>query len=229
MKAVEGRSSTLSYLTVLPDDYEAGQPYPVIVCLHGRGADMRDLAGLAPGIDRSGYLYICPNAPVTIAIGPGYTGQAWYEPGGNPSPAAMQAALTALDGVIRDVFSLYQVAPGQAILLGFSQGGAMTYRYGMLRPEMFAGLVILSGALRNPEAILPQLPTRRDQRIFIAHGTDDAVVPVELGRNASDFLTAQGYQPLYREYPMAHEITPEVLDDLTPWIHGVLAPRGDRL
>jgi phospholipase/carboxylesterase len=96
----------------------------------------------------------------------------------------------------------------------------------MLRPEMFAGLVILSGALRNPEALLPHLPVKRDQRIFIAHGTHDAVVPVELSRNAVDFLEAQGYQPLYREYPMGHEITQEVLNDLTPWIHATLPPKS---
>ena len=226
MKAVESQSSTLPYLTVFPDHYDAGQPYPMIVCLHGRGADMRDLAGLAPAIDQRGYLYVCPNAPVTISIDPGYTGQAWYEPGGTPSPAAMEQALTALDGVVRDVFAHYRVAPGQALLLGFSQGGAMTYRYGMLRPEMFAGLVILSGALRNPEGLLPHLPAQRDQRIFIAHGTHDAVVPVELSRNAVDFLEAQGYQPLYREYPMGHEITQEVLNDLTPWIHETLPPKS---
>ena len=53
MKAVESQSSTLAYLTVFPDNYEAGQPYPMIVCLHGRGADMRDLAGLAPAIDQT--------------------------------------------------------------------------------------------------------------------------------------------------------------------------------
>jgi phospholipase/carboxylesterase len=229
MKAVESQSSTLAYLTVFPDNYEAGQPYPMIVCLHGRGADMRDLAGLAPAIDQRGYLYVCPNAPVTISIGPGYTGQAWYEPGGTPSPAAMEQALTALDGVVRDVFAQYQVAAGQALLLGFSQGGAMTYRYGMLQPEMFAGLVILSGALRNPEALSPYLPARRDQHIFIAHGTHDPVVPVDLSRNAVDFLEAQGYQPLYHEYPMGHEITQEVLNDLTPWIHSVLPPRREDL
>jgi phospholipase/carboxylesterase len=225
MKAVESRSSTLAYLTVFPDNYEAGQPYPMIVCLHGRGADMRDLAGLAPTIDQQGYLYVCPNAPVTISIGPGYTGQAWYEPGGNPSPAAMEQALTALDGFIRDVFAEYQVAPGQAILLGFSQGGAMTYRYGMLRPEMLAGLVILSGALRNPAALLPRLPPRRDQRIFIAHGTDDPVAPIDLSRDAVGFLEAQGYRPRYREYPMGHEISLEVLKDLRPWIHETLPPK----
>jgi phospholipase/carboxylesterase len=222
MKAVESRGSTLQYLTLFPDNYEAGQPYPLIICLHGRGADMRDLAGLAPAIDQHGYLYICPNAPVTISIGPGYTGQAWYEPGGNPSPAAMEQALTALDGLVREVFTEYQVTAGQALLLGFSQGGAMTYRYGILRPDMFAGLAILSGALRHPEALLPHLPSTRDQRLFIAHGTHDPVLPVDLSHDAVAFLAAQGYQPLYREYPMGHEITLDVLNDLTPWIHQTL-------
>ena len=226
MKAVESQSSTLAYLTVFPDNYDAGHLYPMIICLHGRGADMRDLAGLAPAIDQSGYLYVCPNAPVTISIGPGYTGQAWYEPGGTPSPEAMEQALTALDGVVHDVFAQHQVAAGQALLLGFSQGGAMTYRYGILRPEMFAGLVILSGALRNSETLLPNLPAQRDQRIFIAHGTYDAVVPVELSRNAVEFLEAQGYQLLYREYPMGHEITQEVLNDVTPWIHAALPSKS---
>jgi phospholipase/carboxylesterase len=225
MKAVENRGSTLDYLTVFPDNYEAGQSYPMIVCLHGRGADMRDLAGLAPAIDQTGYIYVCPNAPMTISIGPGYTGQAWYEPGGNPSPAAMEQALTALDGVVRDVFTQHEVAAAQAILLGFSQGGAMTYRYGMLRPEMFTGLVILSGALRDPETLVPHLPSTRDQRLFIAHGTHDPVVPTDLSRDAVNFLEAQGYRPLYREYPMGHEINLEVLNDLIPWIHETLPPK----
>ncbi len=225
MKAIESRGATLEYLTVFPDDYEAGASYPMIICLHGRGADMRDLAGLAPAIDQRGYLYVCPNAPVTVSIGPGYTGRAWYEPGGNPSPAAMEQALTALDGVVRDVFAEYRVPAGQAILLGFSQGGGMTYRYGILRPEMFAGLAILSGALRNAEALLPHLPATRDQRLFIAHGTHDPMLPVELSRDAVDFLEAQGYRPLYREYPMGHEINLEVLNDLVPWLHASLPPK----
>lgn len=137
----------------------------------------------------------------------------------------MEQALTALDGLVHEVFDEYQVASGQALLLGFSQGGAMTYRYGIVRPEMFAGLAILSGALRNPAALLPHLPATRDQQIFIAHGTHDSVLPVDLSQEAVAFLTAQGYQPLYREYPMGHEISVEVLNDLTPWIHNVLPPR----
>ncbi|MBI3329950.1 MAG: alpha/beta fold hydrolase, partial [Nitrospinae bacterium] len=176
MKAVESRGSTLEYLTVFPDDYEAGVPYPMIVCLHGFGADMRDLAGLASAIDQTGYLYICPNAPLAVPIGPGHTGRAWYEPGGNTNPAAVERALTALDALTREVLEQYQVPAGRALLLGFSQGGALTYRYGLPRPEMFTGLVVLSGALRNPEALLAHLPATQEQRIFIAHGTDDGAI-----------------------------------------------------
>jgi phospholipase/carboxylesterase len=226
MHTVASRGSTLEYLTVFPDQYEAGQTYPVIVCLHGFGADMRDLAGLAPAIDATGYLYICPNAPLTVSIGPGYTGQAWYERGGNASPAAMERALTALDTLLQEVYAQFQVAPGRVLLLGFSQGGAITYHYGLPRPDVFAGLVILSGALRNPDGLLPHLRAARDQPIFIAHGTEDPLVPIDWSRQAVSFLEAQDYRPTYHEYPMGHEINHAVLRDLIPWIHQVLPPRG---
>jgi phospholipase/carboxylesterase len=226
MKAVASQGSTLEYLTVLPDSYEAGAPYPMIVCLHGFGADMRDLAGLAPAIDQTGYLYLCPNAPLTVSVGPGHTGRAWYEPGGNASPAAVERALTALDILIGEVLEAYQVPAGRALLLGFSQGGAMTYRYGLPRPESFAGLSVLSGALRDPPALLAQLPMVREQRIFIAHGTEDPLVPIDWSREAVAFLEAQGYRPAYHEYPMGHEINFAVLDDLVPWIRTVLPPKS---
>jgi phospholipase/carboxylesterase len=225
MKTAASRGSTLEYLTVFPDGYAAGQPYPVIVCLHGFGADMRDLAGLAPAIDQTGYLYVCPNAPLQVPIGPGYTGRAWYEPGGNASPAAVERALSALDTLLHEVWDEYRVSPGQAILLGFSQGGAMTYRYGLPRPEMFAGLAVLSGALRDPETLAPYLPPARRQRIFIAHGTEDPLVPIAWSRDTVAFLEAQGYHPTYREYPMAHEINVAVLEDLIPWIHATVSPK----
>jgi phospholipase/carboxylesterase len=225
METVESRGSSLEYLTVFPDHYEVNQPYPAIICLHGFGADMRDLAGLAPAIDQTGYLFICPNAPLTVPIGPGYTGRAWYEPGGNASPAAIERALTALDILLQEVLAQYQVPDGRAILLGFSQGGAMTYQYGMPRPEIFAGVVVLSGALRNSEGLLPHLPPARNQRIFIAHGTEDPLVPVDWSRQAVSFLESQGYQPVSREYSMGHEINGAVLRDLIPWIHQTLPPK----
>ena len=225
MKTVASRGSTLEYVTVFPDDYEVGVPYPVIICLHGYGADMHDLAGLASAIDQTGYVYVCPNAPVAVSIGPGYTGRAWYERGGSASPEAMERSLLALDTFMREVLERYQVPAGEALLLGFSQGGAMTYRYGVPRPELFKGLAILSGALRDAAGLRSQLPAGRDQRIFVAHGTGDSQISIEWSREAVAFLEAQGYRPVYREYPMGHEISFAVLDDLAPWIHATVPAR----
>ena len=64
METIEHQGKNLLYLTVHPDNYRPKERYPLIILLHGYGANMYDLATLAPGIDREGYVYACPNAPV---------------------------------------------------------------------------------------------------------------------------------------------------------------------
>ena len=61
----------LTYLTVLPDDYDPEASYPLVIMLHGFGANMHDLAGLAPAINPTGYVYACPNAPIPFNLGLG--------------------------------------------------------------------------------------------------------------------------------------------------------------
>ena len=41
------------------------------IMLHGFGANMQDLAGLAPAIESEGYVYACPNAPIPFNLGLG--------------------------------------------------------------------------------------------------------------------------------------------------------------
>ena len=60
----EGRS--LNYVTVTPDDYNPVVSYPLVIMLHGFGAHMGDLAGLASAIEDKGYVYACPNAPSSL-------------------------------------------------------------------------------------------------------------------------------------------------------------------
>jgi phospholipase/carboxylesterase len=100
----------------------------------------------------------------------------------------------------------------------------MAYRLGLPRPELFAGLIILSSRVSDTETVREQLPTDRSQPIFVAHGTTDAMISVEDARKSRDFLEAESYSPDYHEYPMGHNITQEVLDDLVPWLNRVLTP-----
>ena len=47
---------------------------------------------------------------------------------------------------------------------------------------------------------------------------------IERAQQAQAFLSAAGYPITYHEYPIGHEITQHVLDDLVPWVHDVLPP-----
>jgi len=135
-------------------------------------------------------------------------------------------ALAALDTLVQEVLARFRVPAGQALLLGFSQGGNLALRYGLPRPEGFAGLAALSCSLRQVDDLRHNLPVQRSQSLFMAHGVDDLLVPVEWGRKVVAFLTEQGYRPSYQEYPMGHEISPALFASLTRWIATTLPPRS---
>jgi len=220
MKIVAYPGSSLDYLTVYPDDYTEGASYPLVICLHGFGADNQDLADLAPVLGPSSYLYVLPNGPLAASDDP--TTRAWYERGGKESPAAVRDALAALDGFVQEVLARYRVPRGRALLLGFSQGGAVALRYGLPRPDLFAGIAVLSGSLRRVAELLPDMPPERKQAIFVAHGLNDPMVPVEWSRALVSLLEENGYQPVYKTYPIGHQISPAEIADLREWLKLVL-------
>ena len=65
------------------------RPSPAIVCLHGYGANMEDLTGLASALDPTGYQYVFPNGPLPAFDGADLSMRTWYERGGNESPEAV--------------------------------------------------------------------------------------------------------------------------------------------
>lgn len=224
MKAEQHQGKHLTYLTVLPDDYDPQVSYPLVIMLHGFGANMQDLAGLAPTIETQGYIYACPNAPLPLDLGLGRLGYGWMPPRGEATPEDVQRAETLLTGFFDEVFEHLKVIPGQALLLGFSQGGGMTYRCGLSRPETFAGLVALSASLPDPDVLKGRLPAERKQPIFVAHGRFDPMVPMDNARATRKFLQSENYQIDYHEYDMGHEIPMQVLQDLIPWMVRQLPP-----
>jgi phospholipase/carboxylesterase len=225
VNSVVYRGKTLQYLTVYPDAYEEASAYPLVICLHGYGADMHDLEGLARVIHRTGYRFVFPNAPLPAFDGVDGSSRAWHERGGNETAEAVRDALAALDVLVRELGEKYSTPPEQTLLMGFSQGGAITLRYGLPRPEQFVGLGVLSGSLRKVEELLPDLPPARTQPILVAHGRSDALVPVEWSKQVVAFLEKHGYRPTYRLYPMGHQINPTSLNDLREWLLRTLPPR----
>ena len=224
MKATQINGNSLTYLLVEPDDYDAEQEYPAVVLLHGFGASMMDLAGLSQVIEQTGYVYLFPNAPIAMQVGPGMMGYAWTPPGPEGGEEAAQRAEDLLEGFFDEAMERHNIGEGGMVMGGFSQGAMMTYRFGLPRPDMFAGLVALSGRVSSPESLSERLPEHRGQPVFVAHGTQDMVIGVEDARSSREFLESAGYSPQYHEYEMAHEINQDVMGDLGQWLRNVMPP-----
>ena len=214
----------LHYLAIFPDDYDAEADYPLVVMLHGFGANMQDLAGLAPSINRKGYVYVCPNAPIPFELAPGMVGYGWHPPRGQATEEHFEQAEALLDAFFAEALAEFRAGDGRAVLLGFSQGGGMTYRMGLGRPDRFAALVALSASLPDPEVLRPRLPDHREQPVFVAHGLHDQMVSMDSARRTREFLDAENYNLSYHEYNMGHEIPVEVLRDMVPWVEAILPP-----
>jgi len=216
----------LQYITVVPDDYTPDSSYPLVIMLHGFGANMQDLAGLAPASSAGGYVYDCPNAPIPFQLGPGQTGFGWLTPRGGGTVEETANSEKLLGDFFDTVFQQFNVSPGNAILMGFSQGGGMTYRCGLERADKFAGLAALSATLPDEDDLAARLPDERTQPIFIAHGLFDQMVSEDTAQSAKSFLESNGYTPEFHTYNMGHEISGEELGDLVPWVARVLSPQA---
>jgi phospholipase/carboxylesterase len=224
MKYVQHEGDHLKFITVEPNGFEPDRPYPLVVLLHGFGAHMGDLAGLASAIDSRGYIYAFPNAPISMDMGLGGENFVGAPLGGDGAGEALVHADRLVGGFLEEVMAMYPPPPGKAILGGFSQGGMMAYRNGLPHPDRFAGIAALSSVVIGKRDIEDRLPEHSSQAVFASHGTDDNMISVTDARQGIEFLRSKGYDPEYNEYSMGHEVSLEVISDLTVWVHKVLAP-----
>jgi phospholipase/carboxylesterase len=195
---------SLHYLVNRADDTER----PMVILLHGRGADMHDLADLAPLLDtREGVRFVFPNAPKPFEPYPGETfGWTWFE-GWPPSHESVTASRDILLRFIDEVTARYRTPEGKLILSGFSQGAMMALDAGLRTEKQLAGLIAMSGGLYDRD--LPDLRSRAGLPLFIAHGSYDDVVPVTYARRARLLLEQAGLNVEYHEYAMAHQVLEE--------------------
>ncbi|MCU1246724.1 MAG: phospholipase/carboxylesterase [Acidobacteria bacterium] len=208
---------SLRYVKSVPSRQSDQALLPLVVCMHGRGADANDLAGVAPTIDGAGgYRFIFPNAAKPFEPYPGMRyGWSWFE-GWPPAPGTIadsrQAILTFLDEIV----ARYPTPAGKVALAGFSQGGLMALDAGFRTKEPLAALVVMSGAIY--EADLPDLKARREQPVLLVHGTQDEVIPVLAARRTRLVLEEHGIRPEYGEFPMGHFVTPESLQTVSAFL-----------
>jgi phospholipase/carboxylesterase len=62
--------------------------------------------------------------------------------------------------------------------------------------------------------------------VFIAHGTDDSVVPYDLVQQAHRRMETRGLKLERHTYKMGHTLVPDEIRDITAWLVRILASQG---
>ncbi|QDY91199.1 serine esterase [Arthrobacter sp. UKPF54-2] len=189
---------------------------PLVVLLHGRGSNEREILGLADRLP-SGPAYAAVRAP--IAEGGGY---AWFANRGIGRPVAESLAGTMswfrtwLDTVAPD--------GRPVVLVGFSGGAAFAGGLLLADPARFAGAAILYGTLPFDAGVPVAAGQLAGVPVFVAHGEQDRVIPPELLARTWQYLLAEsGAAAHSRRDPGGHGITGQTLAELETWIRGLAA------
>lgn len=212
-------------------EFPASAEAPTIICLHGFGADMRDLSGLALELDLKGPVrWVFPNGPMGLQGG----GRAWfpisedrlagYERGEGAfdlsglRPPGMDEAR---DGVLALVAAL-EVPWDRVIVGGFSQGAMLAVELALAAPTAPRGAFLLSGNLVDSSGLAERGPARKGLTFFQSHGNQDPILGFDGAQKLFEALNAAGWFGEFVEFRGGHAIPRPVFDGLTTYLDGLL-------
>lgn len=196
-----------------------------LVFLHGLGANGHDFEPVARQLmPLLPFRWVLPHAPdLPVTINNGWRMPAWYDitsldRADGVDWDTVKNSCTFLHGLLQQEAAL---KPRKLLVGGFSQGGAVSLASAFDAPVAIDGVIALStyllrkgGASGLPEQLKPdQAPS-----VFMAHGTQDQILPLELARQGAQALRDAGIDLEWHEYPMPHSVCPKELQDLAQWL-----------
>ncbi len=198
-----------------------------VICLHGYGADMHDLAPLAQEIKtRRPLNWVFPNAPELLDWG----GRAWFpiditafeeaQRGGAPrdlsqkEPSGLQWAREQLQRFIANLARPWE----KIVLMGFSQGSMLAVDLALHADSPPAGVVILSGTLVDKQKTVERAPQKKELPFFQSHGSADPILGFAAARALEKVLLEAGWKGQLRRFEGGHAIPAAILEELALWL-----------
>jgi len=193
---------------------------PLLVLLHGIGADELDLLPVADALDPR-LLVVSVRAPYEAQP----MGSAWYALDWSASPPApdldqAERSREALVAFLPELATRVAADAARTFLFGFSQGATMALSVALTRPDLVRGVVLHSGrVLEGLAQRAAPAAALRHLEALVLHGKDDDVLPVARGREIRDLLAPLlGPRLEYREHDAGHFVTAASMADAAAWI-----------
>jgi len=202
-------------------------PTHTVICMHGLGAGAEDLRPLAQSLQLPNTRFVFPQAPsIPVTINQGYSMPAWYDVRSmdfssaiRSDHAGVDASCNAIKSLLANEQARYGIPPERVFLMGFSQGGSIALELGLHSPHRFAGIIGLSTLPAKGEKTFEHLsPESQATPIFLAHGTQDHVVPFVVAEHIHQALKKNHYAVEWYTAPMDHTIWPEEMTLLKQWM-----------
>ncbi len=209
-------------------------PKGTIIWMHGLGADCWDFVSIVKELGLPADLplrFIFPQAPSRpITINNGQVMPGWYdismaELQRKPDEAGVRQSQASIDALIAREIGR-GVAADKIILAGFSQGGAIALQTGLRYRDALGGIMALSTYLTLDDSLAAEATiANANIPIFMAHGTEDQVIPLSLAQSSRAKMAARGYKIEWHEYPMPHSVCMEEIEDIGAWIQARFTSR----
>jgi phospholipase/carboxylesterase len=208
---------------------DSENPQFSVIWMHGLGADGHDFEPIVPFLGLPSELavrFVFPHAHMRpITVNGGAVMRAWYDiieisTSKGQDEAGISHSAAKIHALIE-----HEIARGipasNIVLAGFSQGGAMALHVGLRYEKKLAGIMSLSAYLMFPERLQQEHSVANSETaIFIAHGTQDPMVPFALGQAAHSDLQ-NGQWPLeWHSYPIPHSVSQPEIADIGRWLKG---------
>ena len=200
-----------------PLHYEADYAYPLLIWLHGAGMDESQLSRIMPMVSMRNYVAVAPRG---LSTGDGEI--AWPQ-----TAEGICRSEQRVFGAVDAAREKFHVASDRVFLAGMDTGGTMAFRIAMNHPEEFAGVLSICGAFPSEHRPLCRLDRARHLPVFLAVGRDSPQFsPAQACENLKLFHSA-GMSVSLRQYPCAHQLTPQMLADVDRWVMEQIVPCGD--
>jgi len=199
----DSKGTVLPYRLYVPDDYDSGKEYPLLLFLHGageRGSDNTvqikyNVKILERIVDSADSGHDCIIVAPQCASNHQWVNTPWGNGSYNQDQVPISKYMAATVELLKNIQNEYSVDENRLYVTGLSMGGYGTWDIIIRYPDMFAAALPVCGAGDPSKAELI-----KDVAIWAFHGDNDDVVPVSGSRDMVAALEECGGNITYSEY-----------------------------
>jgi len=208
-----------------PDNFDSTKAYPLIVILHGYGANPESYMVARDQMHATNCIVAAPQGPYSAKFfdleGPSYS---WFYITRNKElwKRSDPFAINYILDVITEIKRNYKVS--NIYLLGHSQGGGLAYITAIKNPDVIKGIICFGAPyprdfLSNEEL----LSASNKLRIFISHGWADPKVNFEEAQNAKELFRKFEFQVTLKPFQGGHGLDSTALMEAKKWLDKIEA------